>query len=152
MVATKPRFGLGRVVWDAEVEAGRRGDRRIGTEHVLLALLVDADSVPARAFGVSLAAARDALHALDRNALAAVGISLPAADLGRAFPERGRPRLTPGAVAVFKDLGRVSRGERLGVHHVLVALLARERPDPAAELIDALDIHREDVRRRLAET
>ena len=150
MVVAKQRFGLGQVVRDAKVEAGRRGDRRIGTEHVLLALLVDPDSVPARALGVSLHSAGDALRALDRQALAAVGVSLPATDLGTAHPERRRLMLTPGAVAVFKGLGKLSRGERLGVQHVLLALLARERPDPAAELFDALGVDRADVRRRLA--
>lgn len=42
-------------------------------------------------------------------------------------------------------------GERLGIKHVLLALLSRERPDPAAELFHALGVDRTDVRNRLRE-
>jgi hypothetical protein len=45
-----------------------------------------------------------------------------------------------------------ANGERLGVQHVLLALLARPRPDPAAELFDALGVDRAEVRQRLRET
>jgi ATP-dependent Clp protease ATP-binding subunit ClpA len=65
MLSTAQRFGLGRVYRDATAEARRRGDRRVGTEHLALALLADPESVTARALGVSLTAARDALRALD---------------------------------------------------------------------------------------
>ena len=147
---TKRRFGLGQVVLDATAEAGRRGDRRVGTEHIALALLVDDDSVAAQALGVDLATAREALQTLDRRALAAVGIDAPDSDLAITRPGKGRVRLTPAAVGVFKSLGKVAKGERLGLKHVLLALLSREPPDPAAELLDALGVDRPEVRRRLA--
>ena len=73
MFATKQNTGMGRVVLDATEEARRRGDRRIGSDHLLLALLKDDDSVTARALGVDLSTARGALVELDRQALASVG-------------------------------------------------------------------------------
>ncbi|WP_425518082.1 Clp protease N-terminal domain-containing protein [Polymorphospora rubra] len=42
---------MGQVYLDANAEAVRRGDRRVGTDHVVLALLADRDSVTARALG-----------------------------------------------------------------------------------------------------
>ena len=57
----------------ASEEARRRGDRRTGTDHVLLALLEDP---PAEAMlGVSLQQARQALESLDHQALAALGMA-----------------------------------------------------------------------------
>ena len=56
----------------ASEEARRRGDRRTGTDHILLALLED-PSVEA-VLGVSLQQARQALDSLDREALAALGL------------------------------------------------------------------------------
>ena len=61
MFATRQSIGMGRVVLDAAEEARRRGDRRIGSDHLLLALLKDEDSVTARALGVDLPTARGAL-------------------------------------------------------------------------------------------
>jgi ATP-dependent Clp protease ATP-binding subunit ClpA len=144
------KFGMGRVYLDANAEAKRRGDRRVGTEHVVLALLADPDSITARAAGVSLATAREALQALDRRALAAVGIG--GAFDGRVLPgrEREQLRLTPAARAVFTSLrGEQADGERLGVEHVLLTLLSRKPPDPASDLLDELGLDRTLVRRRL---
>ena len=151
MFTTKQKFGLGRLYLDATAEAQRRGDRRVGTEHVTLALLVDPGYVTVRALDVSLTTARNALEALDRRALASVGIeSPPGPHVAVPGREKGRLRLTPGAKAVFTDLRKESKGERLGVQHVLLALLSRQQPDPAAELLDELGVDRAEVRRRLA--
>jgi ATP-dependent Clp protease ATP-binding subunit ClpA len=150
MLSTAQRFGLGRVYRDATAEARRRGDRRAGTEHLALALLADPESVTARALGVSLTAARDALRALDRQALASVGIDVDFS--GQVLPGREgeRLRLTPAARAVFTGLRReVANGERLGIQHVLLVLLSRPRPDPGAELLDELGVDRTEARRRL---
>ena len=38
---SEPQFGMGRVYLNAAAEARRRGDRRVSTEHLVLALLVD---------------------------------------------------------------------------------------------------------------
>jgi hypothetical protein len=43
----------------------------------------------------------------------------------------------------------VAKGDRLGIQHVLLALLCLQRPDPAAELLDALKVDRVEARRRL---
>src|SRR3974390_899412 len=55
----------------ASEEARRRGDRRTGTDHVLLALLED-PSIEV-VLGVSLQQARQALESLDQETLGALG-------------------------------------------------------------------------------
>lgn len=145
-----PRFGMGRVYLDANSEALRRGDRRVGTEHVLLALLKNPDSVTARALEVDLDTARAALLALDRHALHTVGIG---ADVtGPVFPGREGEglRLTPAARVVFTGSGKEkAKGERIGIQHVLLSLLSRQPPDPVADLLGVLGVDRADVRARL---
>jgi hypothetical protein len=113
MARSQPQQGMGQVYLDANTEAVRRGDRKVSTEHVLLALLADPDSTPARALGVSLEEGRGVLERLDRTALAAAG------------------------------------RDRIGSRHVLLGLLDRTRPDPAAVLLDALGVDRTAVRTRL---
>jgi ATP-dependent Clp protease ATP-binding subunit ClpA len=141
------------VLTSAAEEARRRGDRRLGTDHLLLGLLHGEDSPTAEALGVSLADARAASDALDRAALAAVGVQVdtlgegPPAPSGRRFPP-----LTSGARAVFKraiDEARPSRSGRIDTSHFLLALLSLRRPDPAAELLGALGVDPAAVRKRL---
>lgn len=149
MVSNKPRLGMGQMYREASAEAKRRGDRRVSTEHIALAMLVDPDSETARALGVSLEAARAALETLDREALRLVGIDV-IANLPVISDRRGeRLRLTPAGRAVFTGLRREGGGERLGAKQVLFALLSRERPDPAAELFNAIGVDRMQVRNRL---
>ena len=57
---------------DAREEARRRGDRKVGTEHLILGLL--REPALAQALGCDLQTARDTLDAMDHDALAAVGI------------------------------------------------------------------------------
>lgn len=144
------------VLTSATEEARRRGDRRLGTDHLLLGLLHDEDSPAAKALGVSLADARAASDALDRAALAAVGIQIktlgegPPAASGRRFPP-----LTSGARAVFKraiDEARPFKSGQIGTSNFLLALLSLERPDPAAELLAALGADPAAVRKRLGGT
>jgi len=140
---------MGRVYLDANTEALRRGDRKVGTEHVVLALLLDSRSATAEALGVRLGDAREALEGLDRDALAAIGVhAVPA---GPVLPGRERDRLplTPAAKAVFTGLGKEAGRERIGAGHLLRSLLSRTRPDPAAVLLDALGVDRAAVRSRL---
>jgi ATP-dependent Clp protease ATP-binding subunit ClpA len=61
------------VLTSAAQEARRRGDRRLGTDHLLLALLHDEDSSVARAVGVDLEAARAAAASHDPAARGAGG-------------------------------------------------------------------------------
>jgi ATP-dependent Clp protease ATP-binding subunit ClpA len=140
------------LTWAAE-EAQRRGDRRLGTDHLLLGLLHHPDAVAARALSVDLEAARAASAELDRAALAAVGIDaghLSAAP--RPVHIRRLPPLTSGARAVLKrsiEERRPDKSRRIQTRHLVLALLTRERPDPAAELLAALGIDPAETRDRL---
>ena len=149
----KERFGLGRIYQLGTDEALSCGDRRIGTEHVLAALLVDPESAPARALGITLAELRAGQRELDRRALAAVGIAGPYSGPPLPVRQRERLRLTPAAKGVFKGLRAEAKaeGDRLGVRHVLLLLLALQPPDPAAELLNHLGVDRQQVRNRLQE-
>jgi hypothetical protein len=129
----------------------RRGDRTIGTEHLVLALLADPASPAARALGCDLDSARQALDALDRQALAAIGIE-PGITAGPVTARAtGRLRLTPAAKAVLTGIrdARKSRGAGLGI--VLSALLGLPRPDPAAELLAALGVDAQAARERFTD-
>ena len=98
--------------------------------------------------------ARAASDALDVAALAAVGVQVAAVG-GPPPPAAGRRLrpLTSGTRAVLKhavDEARPAKTGRLGTDHFLLALLSRERPDPAAELLNALGVDPATVRERLA--
>jgi ATP-dependent Clp protease ATP-binding subunit ClpA len=142
------------VLTAAADEARRRGDRRLGTDHLLLGILHNPGAGPASALGVDLDSARTAQDALDRAALAAVGIH--AGDLGPMEEPGGahrRPPLTSGARAVLKraiEAARATKSGRIETRHVLLALLACQRPDPAAELFRELGVDAAAVRARLA--
>jgi ATP-dependent Clp protease ATP-binding subunit ClpA len=154
MMVTRLSPDAKTVLASAAEEARRRGDRRLGTDHLLLALLGDPGSGVARALGVDLAAARTASDSLDRAALAAVGVNVT--HLGTPPPSaftRWLPSLTSGARAVLSSA--VEQTHRTKTPHIetrdlLVALLARESPDPAADLLTALGVDREQVRGRLS--
>jgi ATP-dependent Clp protease ATP-binding subunit ClpA len=141
------------VILSAVEEARRRGDRRLGTDHLLLGLLHDEGSPAARALGVSLLDARAASDALDVAALASVGVE--AERLGEAAPasfRRGLPPLTSGAREVIKgavDAAHQSRSGRIRTTHFLLAVLSRRLPDPAAELLEVLGVDRSAARGRL---
>jgi len=132
-------------------EAGRRGDRRIGTDHLLLGLLHDPDVVTL--LGVDLQRARAQTDVLDQQALAAVGFDV--GDFTPAVTPRPAKRapFTSGVRAVLPralTLATTEKSRRITSTHLLLALLDRDRPDPAAELLAALHIDRADVRRRAA--
>ncbi len=142
------------VLTAAADEACRRGDRRLGTDHLLLGILHDPASEAASALGVDLDSARAAQDALDRAALAVVGIH--AGDLGPiadAAGARRRPPLTSGARAVLKraiEAARATGSRRIQTRHFLLALLACEPPDPAAQLLHQLGVDAAAARARLA--
>jgi hypothetical protein len=135
----------------AREEARCRGDRRVGTEHLLVALWLEPDL--ASVLGTAVDAARAGLATLDRQALAAVGVgtqieeTVPAPRTG---PSRrptlkavlqGRLPLTPVAKKVLEASWKATRGRRqLGEKYLLASLLELERPDPAAELLAHLGI------------
>jgi hypothetical protein len=149
----------------AREEARRRGDRRVGTEHLVLGLLREPHL--GRALGVDLGAAREALDLMDRDALAAVGIDRALGAPPVPAPEPalggGRPSLktvmtdrlpmTPVAKRVLEESGKGRHrrpADGWSTHAVLAALLRLEAPDPGAALLDALDVDRAALSRRLA--
>jgi ATP-dependent Clp protease ATP-binding subunit ClpA len=140
---------MGSVYLAANEEAERRGDRRVGTEHLVLALLTGLDSATTAALDVQLPAAREALDELDQQALAALGLHLPHVGAIPAGGKKEQFKLTPAARSVFTGLRAQAGGKALGIRHVLLALLALQPPDPAAVLLDRLGVDREVVRYRL---
>jgi ATP-dependent Clp protease ATP-binding subunit ClpA len=150
MIRLAPNYSLGYTYLGACEEAKRRGDQTIGSEHLLLALLADPDALPATALGCDLRSARAALDAMDEHALAAVGI-----DARMRFPllprqRHGRIRLTPSGKAVLQgSIKHAEKRRNIGPQHVLLALLERERPDPAAELLASLGVDRDAVAERV---
>lgn len=138
-------------VENARDEAERRGDRRIGTDHLLVALLHDDEL--AQIVGVDAGAAQEAADGLDRSALHAIGLTLGdvrprgSAALGRHVP------LTSGAKTVLAGALAHTTAERaraITPRHLLLALCERHLPDPAVSLLDALAVDRAGVRERLA--
>jgi len=147
---------------DAREEARRRGDRKVGTEHLILGLL--REPVLAQALGCDLETARDALDAMDRDALAAVGIgaafNAPPIPIDEPIKRPSRPTLkavlrdrlpmTPAAKAALeKSYKERRRGHHIPQQQVLLAVLELKPPDPAAELIAALGVDRAAARQRL---
>jgi hypothetical protein len=144
----------------ASEEARRRGDRRAGTDHVLLALFED-PSIEV-VLGVSLQQARRALESLDREALGALGLgsgtdapelpmrAVPKKPRLRDVMKKDRLRMTPAAKKVLEEASKPNR-RRLQVtsQQVLAQILTRRPPDPAAVLLGALGVNTSEVRRRL---
>ena len=138
------------VVEDARAEAVRRGDRRIGSDHLLLAVLHD-ESL-ARVIGADVAAARDAVELLDRAALAAIGFDLGDVKMAGRVARGGHLVLTAGARAVLQQTlaeAVVEKARQMTSRHMLLALLGRREPDPAAALFAELKVNRADVTERL---
>lgn len=147
----------------AREEARSRGDRKIGTEHLVLGLLREPEV--ARALGCDLDSARDALAELDRDALAEVGLDsrldappIPTDESGppprptlRAVLRDRRP-LTPAAKEALRSSRRAMRhNDRAGAQRdMLLALLELQPPDPAAALLARLGVDRAAARARLA--
>ena len=141
-------------------EARRRGDRRAGTDHVLLALLED-PSIEV-VLGVSLQQARQALASLDQEALGALGMgsgtdapplpmrAVPKKPKLRDIMQKDRLRMTPAAKKVLEEASKPNR-RRLYVtaQQVLAQILTLQPPDPAAALLGALGINTSEVQRRL---
>jgi hypothetical protein len=178
MMTAKANEGGGFNVWAAAVyareEARRRGNRRVGTEDLVLGLLREPDV--ARVLGCDLATAREALDAMDRDALVAIGIDRPldAPPVPSREPALGGRRaivkavltdhlpMTPVAKRAMEEAGKDRRhrrgsgapwdtSPRWSRERVLIALLSLAPPDPAAALLDALEVNRDEVSTRLSE-
>ncbi|MFC4115317.1 Clp protease N-terminal domain-containing protein, partial [Nonomuraea zeae] len=126
------------VVKAAFEEARQRGDRRLGTEHLLLGLLHHGDS--AQALGVDLATARTALDELDRAALRMLGLEvgdMPPAKAPRKHPAVPGTALTSSARAAINRAIKATTSKTRSAQaprQLVLALLAQDRPDPVAEL------------------
>jgi hypothetical protein len=144
----------------ASEEARRRGDRRTGTDHVLLALLED-PSLEA-VLGVSLQQARQALESLDHEALGALGLgsgtdapplpmrAVPKKPTIRDIAKKDRLRMTPAAKKVLEEAARPNRRKlQITAQQVLAQVLSLQPPDPAAVLLGALGVNTSEVRCRL---
>ena len=136
---------------DARYEAVRRGDRRIGTDHLLISLLEDESN--AHALGVDADAAREAADQLDRTALAAVGVDVgPLSTRDRPPVGRHMP-FTAGAKSFMGDTLTQAAAEKarsITPRHMMLAILERRDPDPAAALLQALGVDVPASRGRLA--
>src|SRR4029077_8053959 len=144
----------------ASEEARRRGDRRVGTDHVLLALLED-PSIEV-VLGVSLQQARQALESLDHEALGALGLgsgtdapplpmrAVPKKPRIRDVMNKARLRMTPSAKNVLEDAVKPNRRKtQVTAQQVLAQILTLRPPDPVAALLGALGVNKSEVRRRL---
>ena len=144
----------------ASEEARRRGDRRTGTDHVLLALL---ENPPIEVvLGVSLQQARQALESLDQEALGALGLgsgtdapplpmrAVPKKPTIRDVMKKDRLRMTPAAKKVLEEAVKPNRRKtQVTAQQVLAQILTLQPPDPAAVLLDVLGVNTSEVRRRL---
>jgi hypothetical protein len=141
-------------------EARRRGDRRAGTDHILLALFED-PSIEG-VLGMSLEQGRQALESLDHEALVAVGLgsgadappipmrAVPKKPKLRDAGSRDRLRITPAAKKVLERASKPNRRRlQVAAKQVLAQILTLQPPDSAAVLLDALDVNTSEVRRRL---
>jgi hypothetical protein len=144
----------------ASEEARRRGDRRTGTDHILLALFED-PSIEV-VLGVSLQQARQALESLDHEALGALGLgsgtdapplpmrAVPKKPRIRDVAQKDRLRITPAAKKVLERASKPNRRKlQLTAQQVLVEILTLQPPDPAAVLLGALGVDTAEVRSRL---
>ena len=148
----------------ASEEARRRGDRRTGTDHVLLGLLED--PTIELVLGVSLQQARRALESLDQEALGALGMTTSGADAPplpmravpkkptiRAVMKRDRLRMTPAAKHVLEEAVKpMRRKTQVAAPQVLAQILALRPPDPAAVLLGRLGVNTPEVVRRMERT
>jgi ATP-dependent Clp protease ATP-binding subunit ClpA len=137
-------------------EAQRRGDARIGTEHLLLGMLHEADSMAVEAIGVDLDSARRALQTMDVEALAAVGIELDVEGLPTLPSTKfaGHRSFTAAARDVLRRTlveARRQRARQLSPAHLLLALLDGGPRDPATELLGRLGVDASAVRSRLSD-
>ena len=141
-------------------EARRRGDRRTGTDHVLLALFED-PSIEV-VLGVSLQQARQALESLDHEALGALGMgsgtdapplpmrAVPKKPTIRDIMQKDRFRMTSAAKKVLEDAVKPNRRKtQVTAQQVLAQILTLQPPDPAAVLLGTLGVNTSQVRRRL---
>jgi hypothetical protein len=143
------------VVAAAVDEAWQRGERKVGTDHLLLGLLHDQEV--AELLGVTVTTARTALAGLDQAALLQIGLDVRGLELPAVVPpKRRRPSLASNSPtagfrsvisrAVADNGGRI-RG--LTPRHLLRSLLTVASSDPAAQVLKQLGIDSSELYTRL---
>jgi ATP-dependent Clp protease ATP-binding subunit ClpA len=130
------------VVTHAVEEAETRGDSRIGTEHLLIAV---ARSRSLEGLMPDVESIRTELDWMDRDALASVGLDpglIEAAGPARR-KRSGHIPFTGGAKEILKDTLRAALdlGHRhIGAEHIALALTDVEGPDRATAALYGLDL------------
>jgi len=112
--------------------------------------------------GVSLEQARQALEALDHEALVALRLgsgadapplpmrAVPKKPTIRDIMQKDRFRMTSAAKKVLEDAVKPNRRKtQVTAQQVLAQILTLQPPDPAAVLLGALGVNTSEVRRRL---
>lgn len=144
------------VIRGAYEEARRRADTHITSEHLLLAVVADADG--ARLVGVDEAGLRDGQRRYDTQALESIGLAFDVErtradeDAGRRHRPRRRMRMSHGATQVLVRALRAAEttGEAtITVRHLTLGIVGAEPPDPAVLLLQFLDVDVDDLRRSL---
>jgi ATP-dependent Clp protease ATP-binding subunit ClpA len=140
------------VLVSAMEEARRRGDRRIGTDHLLLGLLHDPSSNAGEILGIDLESARAAAAELDMDALRQIGLDPAGWPEWEPMRSKGRMALTSGARHILSIAwldARRRKSREIDTKGFLRAILTEARPDPAAELLAALNVDIEAARAQL---
>lgn len=140
------------VMTHAPAEARQRGDRRVGTEHLLLGVLHDIGA--ARILGVDVDSARSALAALDEAALAAIGLDARGVECALTPAPSKRMPFTSGAKATLAWALAVAKrtgARQITATHLLAGLLDGDRTDPATDVFTKLNVDRPAVRARLTQ-
>jgi ATP-dependent Clp protease ATP-binding subunit ClpA len=131
-------------------EAERRGDPRVGTEHLLIGLAgcrMPFDRSVLAGLDLPVEDLRRAVDRIDREALAAVGLdpALATSEVSGARHPRRRRHLpfTRAAKQVLEGTLRESlamRDRHLGPEHLLLALLNLPPSDPVRRSLDHLGV------------
>ncbi len=106
----------------------------------------------AHAVGVDAETARVTADKLDRAALVAVGIDLADMPLSGRVAVSTHVPFTPGAKEVLRRTlahAAAEKAKSIKPRHLVLALLDRVEPDPAAAILAALSVDPADIRQRL---
>jgi hypothetical protein len=140
------------VLYAAQASARLRGEKRIGTDHLLIGVVTSGNEIARRA-GLSVEGLHEALNGLDGSALGAFGIEAAAEALlasspvlrphsGRKQPHRGilarHLPLGAGAKRSLKKSMRLAldhRHRHINTNHLLAALSTGGHNDAAVRLL-----------------
>jgi ATP-dependent Clp protease ATP-binding subunit ClpA len=143
-----------KTVTMAVEETRRRGDARIGTEHLLLGVACSGHTMP----GLDPAELRRELDRLDSKALEAVGIDPGLVDVGisRSQGRRGRKHIPFTRAAKDALSGALKEAialdhRHIGAEHIALALSRLPSSDRATMALAGLGIDPADLRRSLLE-